>query len=57
MELEITRRAFLVLAASAPLVASLPALALEERSVPPAPEPSLDELPISGLAGECSGRF
>jgi hypothetical protein len=57
MELEITRRAFLVLAASAPLVASLPAVALADTSAPPPPWPAPEELPISGLAGECSGRF
>ena len=56
MELEISRRTFLVLAATAPLVASLP-VALAAPPAPPEPAPVWEELPISGLAGECSGRF
>ena len=62
--MDLTRREFLstavlpavalTLAATAPVVASLSALAIAEP--PPPPDPYLwDELPLSGLAGECSG--
>ena len=62
--MDLTRREFLstavlptvalALAAAAPVAASLPAIALAEPPAPPDPY-RLDELPLSGLAGECSG--
>jgi hypothetical protein len=60
------RRDFLALAVSAPIAAQLPSFA---SAAPPAPEVApapekpaapvffFDALPISGLAGECSGRY
>lgn len=48
----------LLLAATVPLGASLPALVLAEEPATPAPAPDPyrnDELPIMGFAGECSG--
>ena len=58
MELEITRRAFLALAATVPLAASLPECLASEEGKKEKPVPPVDEdLPISGLAGECSGRW
>ncbi len=50
----LTRRDFLVLAAAMPLAAHLPALSRQEE--PARPLPAV-ELPIAGLAGECSGRY
>jgi hypothetical protein len=61
--MELTRRDFLVLAVSAaPLAVSLPSsvlAAVEHPAAPPSPPSDpflLDELPIQGFAGECSGR-
>lgn len=53
--MELSRREFLVLAAGVPLAASIPALVLAEEKKPVVDPFANDELPLSGLAGECSG--
>ena len=58
--MDLTRREFLVIAAAAPVVAALPvtiALAAPPPPPPPADPYRFDELPLSGLAGDCSGTL
>ncbi|MEZ0227402.1 MAG: hypothetical protein ACAI25_02175 [Planctomycetota bacterium] len=55
--MEMNRREFLVLAAATAVVQVVPIASAAPTKLPPADPYVFDELPISGLAGECSGHY